>query len=128
MTQEEKQLLLKDLCARLPYGVKVHIEHDTFYDEREPYNSTLSTRIINDFIRFDKLEVKPYLRPMSSMTEEEETWATASYDYNKLTYGMDYAITAYVDYLYSIHIDCHNLIPKCLALVSPKDMYNTKTE
>ena len=32
MTQEEKQLLLKDLCARLPYGVKVHITNEWFYD------------------------------------------------------------------------------------------------
>ena len=90
MTQEEKTLLLKDLCARLPYGVKVY--NTTF---KEPTIKTLYGKISSDeflmeetytgvgvdgddFGPFNKRHytghidfIKPYLRPMSSMTEEE---------------------------------------------------------
>ena len=62
MTQEEKELLLKDLCGRLLYGVKAYIEHDTFYDEIEPYDGMVDTNTINDLLRNEKLEVRPYLR------------------------------------------------------------------
>lgn len=89
MTQEDKQLLLKDLCARLPYGVKVRVlvvksdpsSEETLilnrYDGRSKYRLW-----IHDPINLSKYgchgrgfavdEVKPYLRPMSSMTEEEQ--------------------------------------------------------
>jgi len=77
MTQKEKSLLLKDLCARLPYGVfcNIGLYHPLplqrlfvdkldgilldFYEDGKDYQVYLS-------------EVKPYLRPMSSMTEEEK--------------------------------------------------------
>lgn len=75
MTQEDKELLLKDLCARLPYDVKVWVKtHHGQIIESDfltlcnggGYYSTLSYEgILNDSV------VKPYLRPMSSMTEEE---------------------------------------------------------
>ena len=71
MTQEEKQLLLKDLCTRLPYGVKVNITNEWFYDEIEPYDRRLDCDVIKS-IRENRYTVKPYLRPMSSMTEEEQ--------------------------------------------------------
>lgn len=71
MSQEEKDLLLQDLSARLPYGVKVQ------YDN-EPYNvdyvSVLYEEIkldIPDNYTIEISEIKPYLRRMSSMTEEE---------------------------------------------------------
>lgn len=73
MTKEEKDLLLKDLCARLPYGVKLHC-HSNAMVCIGPY--TLDTivldRIFNEdteYVPFD--EVKPYLFPLSSMTEEQ---------------------------------------------------------
>lgn len=61
MTQEDKQLLLKDLCMRLPYRVKV--KHGRTI-------SVLSVNIMFDIIAEGTIP-KPYLRPMSSMTEEE---------------------------------------------------------
>ena len=70
MTQEERQLLLKDLSARLPYGVKVHITNEWFYDKIEPYDRRLDCDVIKS-IRENQYTVKPYLRPLSSMTEEE---------------------------------------------------------
>ena len=70
MTQEDKELLLKDLCARLPYGVKVNVTGDWFYDETKEYDTTLTIHGLLDS-ELKGLTVKPYLRPMSSMTDEE---------------------------------------------------------
>jgi hypothetical protein len=67
MTQEEKSLLLQDLCARLPYGVKVY----ALFDKEKPLIREMGLGTLHDFM-FNDLEVKPYLRPMSSMTEEEK--------------------------------------------------------
>lgn len=86
MKQEEKELLLQDLCGRLPYGVKCLVNY-TFCNETTDYedvkSSTVDTLIaINQqsesycFERlsewFDVDEFKPYLFPMSSMTEEQK--------------------------------------------------------
>ena len=73
MTQE-KQLLLTDLCARLQYGVKCQFEDVIrFIGEESPYyDYTLSERHIDLFRNHKDFYIKPYLRPMSSMTEEEK--------------------------------------------------------
>lgn len=85
MTQEDKELLVKDLCARLPYGVKVKVlvedilrydyssEEGGFIDGIENINNGLfviQCREDGYVLSYD--EFKPYLRPMSSMTEEEQ--------------------------------------------------------
>ena len=83
MTQEEKSLLLKDLCARLPYGVKVYINSPIEeQNSMELFDVNLDSEhigvgnkkwafraipIIDD--EDETKVVKPYLRPMSSMTE-----------------------------------------------------------
>lgn len=77
MKQDEKELLLKDLCARLPYNVyvdRIGIAHKLI-----GVNSADKTVTINNedympttfFINASEIPVKPYLRPMSSMTKEE---------------------------------------------------------
>jgi hypothetical protein len=65
MTKEDKELLLKDLSARLPYGVKINVngEEDTLLE------LGVDTGWVN--ASYDIDDVKPYLRPPSSMTEEE---------------------------------------------------------
>ena len=74
MTQEEKQLLLKDLCARLPYGVKglaLGGKVDTInalVPTEYPWIKTATGLICH----LSNGQFKPYLRPMSSMTEEEK--------------------------------------------------------
>ena len=86
MIKEDKELLLKDLCARLPYGVKLH----KTYEECNPlelrsfdidndklvlykYNGEVLTICDADSIeRFGKIKYKPYLFPLSSMTEEQK--------------------------------------------------------
>ena len=76
MTQQEKDLLLKDLCARLPYGVKVK---DTYYNYDEPSATIwlldLNTQKVRIYADEDwqSIEyIKPYLFPISSMTEEQK--------------------------------------------------------
>lgn len=71
MTQENKELLLKDLCTRLPYGVKVQYMNNIFVID---YVSPMYGEVkldTSDNWTVGVSEVKPYLRSMSSMTEEE---------------------------------------------------------
>lgn len=113
MTQEERELLLKDLCARLPYGVKVQCD-------KYPHPVTiLYAGNINEvkFAETGGIEhinsIKPYLRPMSSMTDEEGK-------------ELDEHITIYddVDWMLAHHFDFRGLIEKGLALEAPEGMYN----
>lgn len=108
MKLEDKQLLLKDLCARLPYNVIVHLE----YDENTSVTREMGLGSLHD-IMFDSAEGKPYLRPMSSITEEEKK------EYNKVMfqserYENDYA--ADIDWLNARHFDYRGLIKKGLAI------------
>ena len=128
MTQEEKQLLLKDLYSRLLYGVKVEVE---YYDA-----SLKDTHVFKDIVltigNINKLfvywvSVKPYLRPMSSMTEEEFK------EYHNLLIDVDNSglmnqrlITKIVDWLDEKMFDHRNLIPKGLALEAKEGMYKTE--
>lgn len=66
MTQEHKDLLLKDLCARLPYGVKLNCCNIV----SEPLTRISYKGLVNDDYDID--EVKPYLFPLSSITEEQK--------------------------------------------------------
>ena len=77
MNKEEKEILLRDLCNRLPYNVMCQVE----FKEDGKYNSKvmLLSGIFTDEAYFTTKggsiysnEYKPYLRPMSSMTEEEQ--------------------------------------------------------
>lgn len=114
MTQEDKQLLIKDLCARLPYGFTVH----RYSDNRD---ITFGKNELDEFSHFleysEGEEFKPYLRPMSSMTEDElETYDTLSFESFP---------TKLVDWLNENHLDYRGLIPIGLALEAPEGMYKT---
>ena len=121
MTQEEKDLLLKDLCARLPYGVIISYDGDTIEERVMGFGS------LHDFM-FNNVIVRPYLRPMSSMTEEEKE------KYCKLQDEVLYSsgrlvtdnISDMVEWLNSNHFDWRGLIEKGLALEAPEGMYNLK--
>ena len=82
MTQNEKDLLLKDLCARLPYGVKIE-RYDTYYGAVSEIDETHNKiDYFRDFVGaiditfldkwIEEYNVKPYLFPLSSMTEWQE--------------------------------------------------------
>ena len=130
MTQEEKQLLLKDLCARLPYGVICHTE------EGDGYLCSINQTIFGteyglninplkrDYFYDSETEeqvIKPYFRPMSSMTEGEENEYRAINCYAGLFPRNEDAL----DYVLSHHFDYRGLIEKGLALEAPTNMYKT---
>lgn len=75
MTQNDKDLLLRDLCARLPYGVKVK---DIYYNSLEPapiWLIDINAQNVRMFADegYQSIEyIKPYLFPFSSMTEEQK--------------------------------------------------------
>ena len=71
MASEQKQLLLKDLCGRLPYHPPVKIYNDSWEGCKiGEFDNNLYYHHVEAFV-CDRIEIKPYLRPMSSMTEEE---------------------------------------------------------
>ena len=75
MTQDDKQLLLVDLCGRLPYYPKCEMvdELRVVNNEKDSsYISTLFPKHIELFSYHNNFTIKPYLRPMSNMTEEEK--------------------------------------------------------
>ena len=126
MTNEEKQLLLKDLCARLPYKVKgVYARTDIKNLSICEITAHLYCEMEESFNGKEKYEFIPYLRPMSSMTEEEENELVKDAvisGYNDDSVFNSYIIT---DWLNAHHFDFRGLIPMGLALEAPKGMYKT---
>ena len=123
MTQKEKQLLLIDLCARLPYGVicKLSVKGaDVSITEK------LDLGGLDSFI-FDTMDVLPYLRPMSSMTEDEKLDYIALGDIKRYTNPQyAYLISEQLDYLNAHHFDYRGLIPMGLAIEAPEGMYKSE--
>ena len=124
MKQEERQLLLKDLSARLPYNPIVHI-HDLNVTD---YDNYLYADDLDSMIAYS-ITLKPYLRSMLSMTEEEEKeyrktmdrYISNSDDFSKYT-EYSWTIDTF-DFLNAHHFDYRDLISKGLAFEAPKDMY-----
>lgn len=132
--KEDKELLLKDLSARVPYGVKFKFKYSESLSE-----TIKGISVFNDIIICSKDEscliddVKPYLFPLSSMTEEQKK------EYNRLrdfvpTYHYEYGdivedtelydnFTS-ISYLIANHFDINGLIPMGLALdATGKNIY-----
>lgn len=139
MTQEGKELVIKDLCGRLPYGVIVQVNDGLkgIYDRRlvQVFCDRVSCSVnvynpLSECICIDS--VKPYLRPLSSMTEEEQKiledfGATISPFLGQMHVPFDeiefpfITMQKIISYLYSIHIDINGMIPKGLALEVTED-------
>lgn len=113
MTQNEKDLLLKDLCSRLPYGVKVNDTEGNTIDVVGIYKDAIIIPYagITQTIQIDGCKL--YLFPLSSMTREQER------EWQSLMvcdiYGVFYHTIESFDYLYKNHIDIRGLIPMGLA-------------
>jgi hypothetical protein len=135
MAQKNKELLLRDLSARLPYGVKFQAEDSNVYTLDAANYFTLQIKGV---------VFKPYLRPISSMTKEE--WGEFEkkfevplgaggnatyfkvYDYVVIDFGCRYEMNLsdmadMLSWLYLHHFDINNLIEKGLALEAPEGMY-----
>ena len=133
MTQEEIELLFRDLCARLPYGVKV-----TFagYSGRE--DCILNSQHLNSTYAIEYLRLKPYLRSLSSMTESEreELKSLCDEDLSEFAghlmkgHGLSrdglymFDKLRQLDWLNKHHFDYRGLIDKRLALEATEDTYN----
>ena len=124
MTQEDKELLLKDLCARLPYGVKIEFTWWVM-DEGTCDITTLEPDHIEQIIgnEVGNAEIKPYLFPMSSMTDEQKEEYYILCDFVPTYHHEvgDIIEDAYdnwesIDYLNAHHFDYRGLIEKGLAI------------
>lgn len=133
MTQEDKQLLLKELSARLSYGVICHTEkgngylcsiNQTIFGTDYGINiNPLKRDYFNDSEQ-DEVVIKPYLRPMSIMTEEEmEQYSETCFYSHEIG---DIPSLETFDWLIAHHFDFRGLIEKGLALEAPMDMYKTE--
>lgn len=115
MKQEERELLLKDLCARLPYGVKLDIDNriGTLFelDIDLGFGCYRQDGAVCFYSNIE--DAKPYLRPMSSMTKEKY------YEFRLLPL-LNYES---YDWLLQNHFDFRGLIEKGLALEAPEGMY-----
>ena len=143
MTQEDKELLLKDLCARLPYGVKIVIQ-DTFKYSivSQEYHvldvSNFSDIFCFNYKKFDKrmkkamrehpndIVIKPYLFPLSSITEEQKSYINGRWGVNEHfefeidplwgEYFVDVCDAVdFINWCYENHFDINGLIPRGLA-------------
>lgn len=125
---EDKELLSKDLSARVPYGVKVKTRSIPLLlvSVRNDWGEikAVGEGSYNEHI-YNIEDIRPYLRPMSSMTKEElKTYHNLCYEDEKeiLEYGewvnrvYYYDTVNSIDYLNSIHIDYRGLIKKDLAI------------
>lgn len=140
MRQNDKELLIMDLCARLPYGVIVYLK----YDENTSVTREMGLGSLHD-IMFDSAEGKPYLRVMSSMTEEEKEELKNLFDAEEVTSDficyleggtleeylshISYSFCSeIIDWLNEHHFDYRGLIEKGLALEAQEDMYDLNYE
>ena len=113
MKQEDKELLLRDLCARLPYGVKVLYENDVFNID---YISSMYEEVHLDIVdnyTIGVSDVKPYLFPLSSMTPKQKA------ELSMIVVGEEDLFKLFlieVEFYHKHHIDYRGLIPKGLAI------------
>jgi hypothetical protein len=129
MKQEDKELLLKDLCARSPYGVKIFVNDNV--EILEGVHMLDKVAWYDGWCASDIEEVKPYLFPLSSMTKEQ--WDNGSrvnlteFTFDSLECGC-FTIASYtcendlpdllefINWLIENHFDIYGLIPKGLAI------------
>ena len=113
MTQEEKDLLLKDLCSRLPYGVKGNYQNS---DDKLLRSITIVYNYLKPNGMVMTRDIKPYLFPLSSMTEEQteeliKLINTGQNDNNEFMRSL-----CRIDFYHKHHFDYRGLIPMGLAI------------
>ena len=138
MTQEDKELLIKDLSARLPYGVKAYVKnwsnfktYEDVYVVKSTFPSLNEVHVqsktgsLDVLIGYYDYEIKPYLFPLSSMTEEQkeeyhyivnyispddtENWSEGEFVYVN-------QIEQLLNFYHTNHLDYRGLIPMDLAI------------
>ena len=134
MTQKEKELVIEDLAARLPYGVRCSYPYgvDTLQSiDLEDMSFTFDCPSDDNYYEIDG--IRPYLRPMSSMTKSErkEFDDLSKFDEDawmgnhKVGFPKQARIMSKcVDWLNAHHFDYRGLIPKGLALEATEGVYD----
>ena len=124
MIQEDKKLLLQDLCGRLSHGVKCKV----WYNDKtlnikctgiDFYTNTVNLDIPgDDNAKVYVDNIKPYLFPLSSMTEEQKIiYGDLCYAViHSLAWDMQAALNELIDWLNKNHFDYRGLIEKGLAV------------
>ena len=128
MTQEEKDLVLKDICSRLPYNVKAYVKnwsnidrkyYEGVYDVKSAFPSLNEIHVqsksgsVDVTLGYYDHEFKPYLFPLSSMNEEQIK------EFNSITQKCSTYIGKSIlltDFCNKHHIDWRGFIEKGLAL------------
>ena len=134
MTQEEKQLLLKDLCARSYYQPFVQLNPGAYNKSEKCWICGISGEDIylnvdSDPFSLRNFNILPYLRSMSSMTEEEKyiyrhmLGATLNSEGESIMFVYVEDFPTVIDWLNAHHFDYRGLIEKGLALEAPEGMY-----
>lgn len=120
MNEQDKQLVFQDLCARLPHHicVKVWLKDGTteegVLDLEHNYGD-----VLRDAFYYNKIkDIKPYLRPRSSMTNEE---AVEYHELCDVLYGVYFNTIDSIKWLYAHHFDVDDLIPAGLAIEVTKE-------
>lgn len=127
MTQENKELLLKDICGRLPYGVKglVTFNGNIFMSQVQTEDRTIDGKLYYRFAEFqdswyDNVTIKPYLFPISSMSEDltNELYTNLTeLELKAINDEIEHsAVSAFeIDFYHKHHIDYRGIIPMGLA-------------
>ena len=140
MIKENKELLLRDLCSRLPYGVKCKVWYnDKTLDIKctgiDFYTNTVNLDVPgDDNAKVYVDNIKPYLFPLSSMTEEQKKeFSLITCDLNDSDYWRDgnmiyvddkYQLNNIIDFYHKNHLDYRCLIPMGLAIdATDKNVY-----
>lgn len=146
MTKEDKELLLKDLCARLPYGLKAYIKNWSKFERRwiegvytvESVHPSLNNICgstenysVEVILGYDDYDIKPYLFPLSSMTEEQKKeyhsiiYRSIELHYNEYCDVIDIDFFDVLQEFYlKNHFDYRGLIEKGLAIdATNKNIY-----
>ena len=130
MTQEDKELLLKDLCARIPYGVKMNHIADNEHSPKTLIGvakDMITLKGLGGYECVDVEHYKPYLFPLSSMTEEQKKYINDRWGVNE---DFDFEIDPnwgrffvelgdtvdFINWCYENHFDINYLTPKGLAI------------
>ena len=136
MTQEEKDLLVKDFCARLPYNVKAYVKnwskldrkyYEDIYDVKSVFPSLNEVHVqsktgsVNVLFGHHDYDIKPYLFPLSSMTEEQKNKLQnklIELELKAINDEIDHTKVAEyeIDFYNQNHIDFRGFIEKGLAL------------
>lgn len=140
--ENTKKFFDADISARIPYRLhccvynfnrEVWVEDDILYNYDLGGNCQ-TLKILNE--RGSCLmyyQIRPYLRPMSSMTEEERgqymdfiEWSYNDYNGTTTTCINKERLHEYLNFIYSHHLDDNNFIEKGLALEAPEGMYEVQ--